>query len=223
MKNVLVRCWLIAGTVGVAYGQTTLGTIQWGNSYAGSSFRSVIYLPDPSDPGAIHVGQSSDSLEIPTGTTVYGGAPIGGTGYTFAFFAGPQGTPANQLVLYATTTFRTGIAAGLVSGGTATLTNVNAGDKATFQIRVWNNKGGTVTTWAAAEAAWLFGLTDIQLTPLVDSAPLGGTDSLGNPVFAPVDSGWVSFNTSFLAPEPSSFALPALGVAGLLIFHRRRS
>ena len=95
------------------------------------------------------------------------------------------------------------------------------GETAHFQMRVWNNQGGTITTWAQAEAAWLAGLTAAGVTPVVTSAPLGGTDTNGNTVNPANTTGWVSFNIYFI-PEPASFALFGLGAAGLMIFRRRK-
>lgn len=222
MKKTLLTALMMLGAGAVVYGQATLGSIQWGNSFTSSNFRSVVYGPDTNgNPNASHVGQSGNGLEIPTGTTVYNGALLTGAGYTFAFFAGPSGSASNTLSLYGSTSFRTGGGAGLVVGATATLSNVNAGQQATFQIRVWNNQGGTITTWAAAEAAWLAGTTDASVTPLVLSAPLGGTDSNNVSVVPPVSSGWVSFN-SYTVPEPTTMTLAGLGAAALMIFRRRK-
>jgi len=222
MKKTLLTALLMVGAGAVVYGQASLGTIQWGNNYTASSFRSLIYGPDAPGSSVSRTGQSTSTLETPTGTTVYPGALLQNTGYTFAFFAGSAGTTSNALVLYASTSFRTGGGAGLVNGGLATITNANAGTPASFQIRVWNNQNGTLTTWAAAETAWKAGLTDAAVTPVLLSAPLGGTDSNGNPANPAVDSGWVSFNTYFAVPEPTSITLAGLGAAAMLIFRRRK-
>jgi hypothetical protein len=209
----------------IVHGQVTLGRIEWGNNYQSANFRSLLYAPDPLDLTASHVGQSSSTLERPMkGTTVYQGAPLAGTGYTFGFFAGPAGSSSNILTLYGSASFRTGAAAGLVPIGDADIAGVSAGEQATFQIRVWNNEGGTITDWAQAEVAWLNGSIDAAVSPLVLSDPLGGTDSRGYPVLPGIDSGWASFNTYFVeatfAPEPGTSLLTAVGAAALLIFRR---
>jgi len=221
MKKTLLTALMMAGAGAVVYGQATLGTIQWGNNYTASNFRSLIYLPDAPGSTVSHVGQSTSTLEIPAGTTVFPGGAIQGAGYTFAFFAGSGGTVSNALTLYASTSFRTGGGAGLVAGGLVTINNANAGTPASFQIRVWNNQGGTLATWTQAEAAWLAGLTDAAVTPVILSSGLGGTDSNGNPVNPAVDSGWVSFNT-YSVPEPATLTLAGLGAAAMLIFRRRK-
>ena len=220
MKKLLATLLLVL-TATMVYGQgATPGMIQWGNNYAANSFRSLIYGPDPADIGLAQVGQSTSTLEIPSGTTLYNG-PLLGSGYTFAFFAGPAGSPSNALTLCAQTTFRTGVALGLVSGGTVSIPGTFGGDQATFQIRVWNNQGGTLNTWAQAEAAWIAGLTDAATSPLVVSGPLAGYDTNLNAYLPQVDSGWVSFNTHGV-PEPAIITLGALGAAGLLILRRNR-
>jgi hypothetical protein len=222
MKKTLLTALLMAGAASV-FGQ---GAIVWGNNPSG--FRAPVYQPDPGNPTLQTTGQSSAGT--PAGSTVYAGPLIGansgaGGSYTFAFFAGTSGQASNQLTLLGSTTFRTAtgnaVPAGLVVGGTVTVPGAPAGDTAHFQIRVWNNQGGTITTWAAAEAAWLAGLTAAGVTPIVTSAQLGGIDSNSNVIATPVDSGWVSFNVTSV-PEPTTFALAGLGAAALMIFRRRK-
>jgi len=231
MKKTLLTALLMAGAGAVVYGQATLGSIQWGNNLTG--FRAPIYNIDPLNSSTALAGQSS--LGTPAGSTVYGGPLIGasgnpaGTTYTFAFFAAAGANqPSSALVLLGSTTFRTatgnGLPAGLVAGAVATVPGSTAGNQATFQIRVWNNQGGTITTWAAAEAAWLNGLgtEPAGVSQLVNSGSLGGTDSTGSPVITPISSGWTSFQLTATVPEPTTLTLAGLGAAAMLIFRRRK-
>jgi hypothetical protein len=200
---------------------TTTGRLDWGNNLPG--FRAAIYGPDPANPYLSIVGQSS--LDNPSGSTVYGGPLLQGSGYTFAIFAGSLSTASNSMYLLGSTTFRTATAnvlpAGLVFFGESNFSDVFAGEQGHFQIRIWDNKGGTLTTWAQAEAAWLSGNTDAGVSPIVTTGPLGGTDSDGNPVVNPIDSAWQSFNLYYI-PEPSLYTLAGLTAATMLIFCRRR-
>jgi len=226
MKKTLLTTLLMVGAGAVVYGQASLGQINWGNNISG--FRAPIYNPDTGNPQLSTVGQSS--LGTPTGSTVYTGTLIGansgpGASYTFAFFAGPGNAPSNSLVLAASTTFRTAtgnaLPAGLVVGGTATVPGTSGGASGEFQIRVWNNQGGTITTWAQAESAWISGLTQAGVSPLVQVAAYGGIDAGGNPVLAPGDTGWTSFSLTSV-PEPTTMTLVGLGAAALMIFRRRK-
>src|SRR5437879_2844148 len=81
------------------------GFIDWGTHFTGL-FRAPIYNVDPANPGSSLSGQSA--LGVPAGSTVYPGALLQGTGYTFAIFAGPSSVsdPA-ELSLLISTTFRT--------------------------------------------------------------------------------------------------------------------
>jgi len=219
-KKLLTALVTMLGTAAAVYGQ---GSIFVGNNLTG--FRAPIYNTDPNPNGTS--GQSS--LGTPAGSTVYTtpllGAAGGGSGYTYAFFAGPTSASSNALTLFFSTTFRTAtgnaLPAGLVNSGTATITGVNAGDQAHFQIRVWNNQGGTITTWSAAEAAWLAGLTSAGVSLVGTTAALGGTDTGGNPVVTPIANGYTSFSLTQV-PEPATLTLAGLGAAALMIFRRRK-
>jgi hypothetical protein len=213
MKKTLLIALLMAGAASV-FGQ---GAINWGNQAGG---RFPIYGPDPGNPSSSQSGQSS--LGNPPGATAYNGALLQGTGFTFDVFAGPSAAPEGSLVLIAQTTFRTSanpaaLPAGLVNGGTTTVPGVTAGQTAHYEIRVWNNQGGTILTWAQAQAA---GTTAMGQSALLTSAALGGSLTDGTPVANP-NTVFTSFNIAQV-PEPTTFALAGLGAAALLIFRRRK-
>ena len=216
--------FLLSFIVSTSFGFSQ-GELQWGNNFVALGFRAPIYDFDPTlpgEPGSIH-GQSP--LSIPTGSTVYGGPLLQGTGYTFALFAGHAGATSNQLSFVASTTFRTAtgnvLPAGLVLSSNATIPGVDAGQRAEFQIRVWANSPG-VTDWASALAL----NSPHGGSEMVLSAPLGGFASNGDPRFFPTPGtvGWTSFSIGWgeapsPGPEPSLFALSVLG---MLLWNRAR-
>src|ERR1043166_3738839 len=153
MKKLVVIA-ILSLTGLAAFGQ---GLINFGSSFTGS-FVMPIFGPDPANVELALSGVPSTSRVsgvIPnTGTVVYGGPLLQGTGYTLQFWAGS--TTANLQPVY-TTTFRTSTAdklpAGLISGNVTTpIPGVDAGQQAFYQVRVWNNRGGQATTWAAGMA-----------------------------------------------------------------------
>jgi len=75
-----------------------------------------------------------------------------GNGYTAQLFAGPPGTPDNSLLgLNPVTTFRTDPSqTGRVVSVSVVVPFVPAGQVARLQMRVWDNRGGTITSWQAA-------------------------------------------------------------------------
>lgn len=197
------------------------GLLTWGNNFPGApaTFRAPIYgteyYPDAFGPIS---GQSS--LGLPTGSTIYHAPLLSGTGYTFAVYVGPETvTDPSQLTLLAATTFRTsgdgGLPAGLVSPGTAVIPGAFPGARIKFQIRAWDNQGGTLTSWELASTTFARGASE-----MVTSGPLGGTDSLGNPFDNPRTDGWTSF--SFFIPEPSPLLLAAVAGAVLGLWRRKR-
>lgn len=198
-------------------GACAQGTIHWGNNFSGV-FRAPIYGLEfyPEAPGPL-TGQSS--LGIPTGTTVYHAPLLSGTGYTFAIYGGPASVnDPEALTFLVATTFRTGtgtgLPRGLVTGGTIVVPGVLPGERIKFQIRAWDNLGGTLPTWPGG------GWTPSQGTSvMVLSDPLGGMDSLGNLFETPITDGWSSF--SFWIPEPSSWLLGLTAAVGFGCWRRR--
>jgi len=111
----------------------------------------------------------------------------------------PAGSPTPLL---------SGAGAGFFNGGVVSIPNVALGSIGFFQVRYWDTTVGA--TYSAAQAAGLgYGLSNLF------SVPTGG---VGTPPSSPTSlAGLQSF---FLIPEPSIYALLALG--GAAMFFRRR-
>jgi len=218
-KLVVIAALSLTGLA--AFGQ---GSLNFGNSFSGS-FIMPIFGPDPANPTLALSGAPSTSRVsgvIPsTGTTVYGGPLLQGTGYTLQLWAGS--TTGNLAPTTYITSFRTStgdkLPAGLVSGAVGVvIPGVDAGQQAFYQLRVWDNKGGQATTWAAGLAGGTYGSSAIVL-----SGALGGVDSTGGiHATSPNSTDWVSFNLISNVPEPTSLALAGLGAAAMMIFRRRK-
>lgn len=149
--------------------------------------------------------------DTPAGAQDWSGyTPLSGANWSAQLFSGAAGTtdPNTLVGALPITTFRTGAAAGFVSGTTATLANVAAdAASAVLQLRVWDNTTGADYATATIKGA----------SPLFTVNAIGGTL---NP--APALTGLTSFSVAAtVVPEPSSFALVGLGAAALLIFRRK--
>jgi len=88
---------------------------------------------------------------------------------------------------------------------------------ATFQMRVWDTRGGTIATWAdvLSHPDVARGYSDL----FQNAFSLGGTESPANP--PPFLQGLKSFNV-FIVPEPSVIALGVLGAGCLFLLRRRK-
>ncbi len=230
MKTLILAFTLAFGTLS-GFGQ---GFLQWGNQLTG--FRALIFnmqtdndtLSLYGQSGGFYGGTTSAAQDTPIGTVTYTGLLLSGTRYSFGVFAGPVGISSNNLQLVAQTTFATTtlpgntLPKGTVAGGTATVPGVEAGQFAQYQIRVWDNGNGILTSWALAESAWLTGGTKAAITPvLTTSTVLGGTDPGGNlfPI-NPKTDGFLSFNI-YYTPEPGILAIAGCGAAIMLLLRRR--
>ena len=95
----------------------------------------------------------------------------------------------------------------------ACVADTYGGDRITAQIRVWDNRGGSVSTWAAA----LMDPTIAQGTsPLLHGVVLSGLASDGTPVLGDANLYVLMPNFKIsIAPEPSSLGLLSLGIVFL--------
>ena len=141
-----------------------------------------------------------------------GTIPLVGTDWVAQLYYGSQGTVEGSLVAVGASpaTFRvaTTTSPGTWSGGTRTLDTIPIGGTATLQVRVWNL--ASFPTYDAAYAAGQYGVSGLfdYTVPAAGSLPS-----------AFYMEGLTTFN---VVPEPSTIALGALGLAGLLFLRRRK-
>jgi len=234
MKKIL----LATATLLLAHRAFSQGTIVF-NNHAGTSttaapglVNAAIFGPENDDPYSLNRKTGNTAVGNPMGNQVYTGHPLyagylGGTwtatlwGLDSSQVTGDE--LFNNLVLIGTTTFRT-VTSGSFAGTVVPLTvalpvpGITSGaQRATFQMRVWDTKGGTVATWAQvmANLSVLHGESKIFTV----NYALGGTESPPN--VAPFLQGLQSFNLYYV-PEPSVIALVALGAGCLLLLRRRK-
>src|SRR6185369_8188649 len=146
---------LLAGLIGnSSFGQ---GTIQFNNRFTGTTTSAIvapIYNYDPSCPIPKYGNAATGpTTPIPVGTQTYAGAPLVGSGFTASIWARPSGS-TGPFAQAATTPFR---AAGstatpgfwVIPSTAAVLSNVPSDPavRAEIIIRVWDNRGGTITSW----------------------------------------------------------------------------
>jgi hypothetical protein len=200
------------------------GTVIFNNRVIGTVVTHV-YGPRASSVTASQIGNGPN--DTVAGTTDWTGYTLigttGGLGaattFTTLLSANGANVPENLLLpVSQTTTFRTGGAAGNVTGITATLGNVPAdAAAATVEMVAWDNSSGLYPTWAQASLAWSFGLIAAGNSGPLNVFAIGGTQNS-----APSLVGLQSFNIHIIAPEPTSFSLIGLGAAAMLIFRRRK-
>ncbi len=229
-KNLLVIAGLLCATAG-AFAQ---GSIQFNDRVTGTSTSAVvapIYNVDPNNQTQQKHGQASTgpTTPIPTGTQTYAGAPLVGTGYTASLWARVAGS-SGPFVQAATTPFRATTSTALfgfwTTPGTAVVLNNVPSDPtvhAEILIRVWDNKGGTITSWDQLYDA-ATGLPNAQNLGVArgEGPSFVVSDQLGGGVVLPPTlRGMESFQL-YIVPEPSVIALGVLGAGCLFLLRRRK-
>lgn len=191
----------------VAVGAFAQGSLTYQNTL-GVGKEKYIFKPDPSAPTvAKNGGALSEYAAF---------AKVDGTGYTAELYWGAGDNAAEgslKAVAGSQVGFRTGGTAGLINGKSKLeIAGTLGGDKVTLQLRVWNNQGGTVTSWDQAVEKGKSNLFVHELAGVDGSgAPKLGTGSIAN--------GLTYF--SLTVPEPSVVALGALGLGALLLRRRK--
>jgi len=192
------------------------------------SFPGVVVAPiydvDPANPSVRKSGNTSAG--IPMGGATYSGALLAGTGFTATLWARNStavsgDASANNLALVGQTTMRTsttGTSAGRVaaSAANARVLDVAPGttDRGTFQVRVWDSRGGQIATWdqALTTPGVKLGYSDLFTVPYALTSGIGTPPNL---------EGLQSFQL-FVVPEPSVIALGVLGAGCLFLLRRRK-
>jgi len=218
MKKLAVIAVAVITSVS-AFGQ---GQIFFNNRVLGAGgVVAPIYGVNPAAPTARLSGNATTN----GGTINYAGVPLaGGTNFTAQLWYGPAGSAeaALQAVTAApgTVQFRTqatlqGFITPNVSA--ATLNGIAFDSTAALQVRVWDNRGGTINSWAEALArsqtdpTYATGFSDIFTSPVLVAPPNTPPNMVG----------LQSFSLT-VVPEPSVIALGALAL-GALLLRRRKS
>jgi hypothetical protein len=226
-KNLLVAALLMSASW--AFGQ---GTILFNNRVTTESLPqqpavvAPIFGVDQACPTCEKRGNptstwngTSGPAPAPAGTQTYGGAPIVGTGFTVQLWA--ANATATDLAPIATTTMTTRSQLNFMGFINAPTVNPivpgvvgNTADRAKFELRVWDNQGGQITSWSQVlanpnVARGTSGVITLDL-------PLGvGSTS------PPSLVGLQSFQLA-IVPEPSVIALGVLGAGCLFLLRRRK-
>lgn len=201
-----------------AWGQ---GQINFNNRVSGVIFAPV-YRADPANSTVRVSGNATTN----GGTANYTGhSPVTGTNFIASLWYANQATPT-AFTQIQTTPFRTsatlvGIWAAPLNAATVPAPDgggVGNTTQVMLQVRVWDNRGGTINSWSEALAAQQadpsleLGYSDPFLSAALQNSPPSAINIVG----------FTSFSLTNNVPEPSVIALGALAL-GALLLRRRKS
>jgi hypothetical protein len=194
----------------------TLGAL--GQGYINYSTRVVGVVVGHVYAGSDFIGRTGNTpSETPAGTQTYSGhLLVTGSGFSAQLFAAAgAGQAEGSLVAVpgSIASFRSGSTAGTISPSVLSVPNVLIHGTGTFQLRVWDNMGGTITSWDFASYR---GRSDpFTVSNLGDGVLDFPADLAGFRSFSIYDPSYV--------PEPGTYALFGLGALGLWLFRRKQS
>ncbi|HWN94931.1 MAG TPA: PEP-CTERM sorting domain-containing protein [Methylomirabilota bacterium] len=160
--------------------------------------------------GSIHFGNTPTTLITTNDFQGHIGNILGPGNYRFGLYTGPLGAPGSLLTL--TTVATNGATPGRFDGGTEPLAGFPTGSQVSFQVRGWSIFGGPSYETAAAIPGAYIGESTIGFF----TVPMSGTIE----VFGTGPGQVGGFVLTPVVPEPSAYALAALGLCAL-VFCRR--
>jgi hypothetical protein len=231
-KNLLVAALLVSAVGAFAQGTVNFNArLSTGTLPDQGPIVAPFFNVNPANPTVQQKGQPASDWNgttgpapVPAGNTVYGGAPLRGTGFTVQLWAANVNQPDSALQLVSTTVMSTRTQQGFwgflhnptVNPAVPGVVG-NSPDRAKFEIRVWDNQGGTILDWASAVTAFNQARTAIGTSGILTiDSPLGvGSTS------PPTLQNLRSFSL-VAVPEPSVIALGVLGAGCLFMLRRRK-
>jgi hypothetical protein len=140
-------CLSLAVWIGQAASLFGQGQILFNNRVE-STVVAPVYGPERSS--AFDIRQGNAASGFPVGSQIYLGEPLAGPGFTAQLFGGRPATPPTELKpLDPSSFFLDGEREGFLvePPHSITVPDVATGEPALIQLRVWDNRGGTVTNW----------------------------------------------------------------------------
>ena len=167
MKKPIFARWISALVVTLlavaARGQPTVTFVNYGNGWAAPWYGLTV--ADPSSNCVVHGANSGDFVTADN-------TGLSGAGWTAQLWAGIEGGWMWEVMPVGQTTFRTGSDAGLLAPvNPIPVTIASPGQRIIYQLRVWENKGGTINSWDEVinNPSARRGATPIYLSPTLNS------------------------------------------------------